>query len=329
MGEINLDPDEDYLNARKLTVLIDRWLAQLDVAPVTLVTYRGKIKHFVSWWQREGPKLEWRLTKTALKAFEVYLRGVITKRFNTPMSYNNRHAIIRALRMMFKWASTNGHTSKNYGEWVPWPQGGPPVRRSATTEHLVFLMLAAMESRQPLRDQALLAFFIGTGCRLGEVAGLNVADIQILADGSGRAMVIGKSTDANDSGERAIAFDAVTGRYLVRYMDALVIDHGPLWINDNGDKLGARGIYQMVKRVVKRAGLEEYIKGCHDFRRAFATILGLMHPDSPAWADMIRRQLGHKHYSMTAHYTLLDVDDIRDMITSPLAKTAQKKITGA
>jgi len=320
MNEINLDPDEDFLNARQLPALIDRWLESLDVAPVTLITYRDKIKHFSDWWQREGPKLEWRLTKSALKTFEIHSRGVVTKRFKTPMSYNNRHAIMRVLRMMFRWSAATGHTSKNYSEWVPWPHGGPPVRRSATVEHLASLMLAAMASRQPLRDQAIIAFFIGTGCRLGEVAGLDVADIQILADGSGRAMVTGKRTDANQSGERAIAFDAVTGRYLVRYMDALVIEYGPLWINDDGDKFGFRGIYQMVTRTVKRAGLEEYIRGCHDFRRAFATILGLMHPDSPAWADMIRRQLGHKHYAMTAHYTLLDVDDIRDMITSPLAK---------
>jgi site-specific recombinase XerD len=320
MSTIVLHPDEEHLNARQLTALIDRWLESLDVVEVTLTTYRGKIKHFSAWWASEGPRREWRLTKTALREFEVHLRGVETKRFGAPLSYNSRYAIMRALRMMFKWSAATGRTSKNYGEWVPWPSGGPPVRRSANVEHLALLMLAAMESKQALRDQAIIAFFIGTGCRLGEVAGLNVADIQILADGSGRAMVTGKRTSGNDSGERAIAFDGVTGRYLIRYMDVLMVHFGPLWIDDRGDKISDRGIYQMIKRTVKRAGLEEYIKGCHDFRRAFATILGLMHPDSPAWADMIRRQLGHKHYAMTAHYTLLDVDDIRDRITSPLAQ---------
>jgi integrase len=179
-------------------------------------------------------------------------------------------------------------------------------------------MMAALDSRQPLRDQAILAFFIGTGCRLGEVAGLRVDDLQLLADGAGTAHVVGKRTKSNQTGERDVAFDAATGRYLIRYMDALWVHDGPLWIGEDDDKIAAAGLYQMVKRTVKRAGLEDHIKGCHDLRRAFATILGMMHQDSPAWSDMIRRQLGHKHYAMTAHYTLIEVDDIRDRIVTPL-----------
>ena len=113
MSEINLDPDEDFLNARQLTALIDRWLESLDVVEVTLTTYRGNIKHFSAWWSSEGPRREWRLTKTALIEFEIYLRGVTTKRFDAPLSYNSRYAIMRALRMMFKWAAATGRTSKN------------------------------------------------------------------------------------------------------------------------------------------------------------------------------------------------------------------------
>ena len=86
-----------------------------------------------------------------------------------------------------------------------------------------------------------------------------------------------------------------------------------------GAPLNSAGIYQMIKRVVKRAGLEEHVRGCHDLRRAFATLLGKMYPSAPGWADIIRRQLGHAHYSMTAnHYTLLDADDIRRQLVSPL-----------
>lgn len=319
MSTINLDPPEDFLEAQSLIALIERWLTSLKVTPVTLAAYRSKMVHFVRWWERIGPTVEWRLTKSLLQDFEFHLCGIVTERYKKPMSYGNRHSIIRALRMMFKWAAKTERTVKNYGEWVPWPAGAPPKRKAATTEQLAKLMLAAVESPQPLRDQALMAFFIGTGCRRGEVATLKVEDLTILADGSGTAQVVGKRTPANETGQHAIAFDASTGKWLIRYMDALAVTSGPLWLGRWGDPMSVQGVYLVVKRTIIRAGLTEHVHGCHDLRRAFATILSLLHPDSPGWADIIRRQLGHKHYSMTAHYTLIDVDDIRNQIVTPLA----------
>jgi integrase/recombinase XerD len=320
MGKINLDPVEDYLEAQNLNALIERWLSSQDiaVATVTAEAYRHKVRHFVTWWESTGPHHDWQLTQSRLKDFVAHLGSVKSKRFGEPLSYNTRHAIVRALRMMFRWAMLNAYTEKNYGEWVPWPSGSAPKRKAATVEQLARLMLAAGESRQPLRDTALLAFFIGTGCRRGEVAGLAVEDLTILADCTGTARVIGKRTKANQSGERVVGFDASTGKWLISYMDALIINSGPLWIDDNGERLKAQSIYEVVKRAIRRAGLESHLQGCHDLRRAFATILGRMHPDSPAWHDMIRRQLGHSTYAMTTVYTLLDADDLRGNISSPL-----------
>lgn len=81
------------------------------------------------------------------------------------------------------------------------------------------------------------------------------------------------------------------------------------------------------KCVSKRTGLSNQLQACHDLRRAFAKIVGKMHPGNPMWAGMIRRQLGHKHYAMTAHDTLLDADDIRDWIVSPLDRSAGGEVT--
>lgn len=319
MGKINLDPTEEYLDARYLTALVGRWFDSLDVTVITLHGYRSKVGYFTEWWDTLGPSVEWRLTRQLLRDFEIHLRSIISKRFKGPLAYATRHATIREVRMMFKWASETERTIKNYGEWLPWPAGGPPLRRSATLAHLGNLMLAAGESRMAGRDQALLAFFIGTGCRRGEAASMRVEGLELQADGSGTAMVDGKHTSANETGQRAVGFDAAVGKYLVQYMDESVVVSGPLWINDDGSPMNGDGIYQVVRRTAKRAGLEEHIHGCHDLRRAFATILSLMYPNSPAWSDMIRRQLGHKNYSITAnHYTLLDVDDIRDNLVTPI-----------
>lgn len=319
MESINLDPAEEVLNARHLTALVERWLAAANGVAATKTAYSDKIRYFVEWWTVTGPAHDWQLTPTLAREYERYLTSIITARFGKPLAWQTRKSAILVVHLMFKWAATTGRTPKNYGYWFPWPEGETPKRRSATTEQLARLMLAAAESRYPARDQALLAFFIGTGCRLGEVANLKVDDLVMLADSSGTALVTGKRTRANRSGERPIAFDAHTGRYLIRYLNETLVTTGPLWQTNEGSAFSQMGIYRMVSRTVARAGLAETIRGCHDLRRAFATILTMLHPDSPAWADMIRRQLGHKSYSMTAHYVLSSADDIRDMLTGPLA----------
>ncbi|MFN8466264.1 MAG: hypothetical protein U0X20_11975 [Caldilineaceae bacterium] len=66
----------------------------------------------------------------------------------------------------------------------------------------------------------------------------------------------------------------------------------------------------------------------HDLRRVFATHLHVHAGEgasSEVAADMIRRQLGHKHYSMTAEYSLLDVEDIREVIISPLSMIEERR----
>jgi integrase len=330
MSDINLDPVEEHLNARNLFALVDRWLAALSCSPLTRRTYAANIAHFTRWWKVVGPTVEWRLTQTLLEDFEVHLRSVLGVHIGEPLTYTTRRTIVSIVRMMFVWAFEKNKVPRDYSKWLPWPPGAQPPRKPVTVEHLERLMLAAAQSPKPLRDQTLIAFFIGTGARVGEVTGLKVEDLTILADGSGVARVTGKRTKANKTGIHDIAFPASAGKWLVRYMDEAGIQSGPLWPNGRGRPMTAQGIYLAVRRAIEDAKLYNDIRGCHDLRRAFATILGKMYPGSPAWHDMIRRQLGHASYSMTAHYTNIGVDDIRDRIISPLGNSESAKwSTGA
>lgn len=163
------------------------------------------------------------------------------------------------------------------------------------------------------------------------MTGLNVEDLELMPDGRGTARVTGKRAKTNPSGRRTIAFDAITGNYLIHYMDAMQITAGPVCLSKKKTfSLKRLAIYSVVMRIVECADLTGVVRGCHDFRRAFATIRGLIHRNSPFWADMIRRQLGHKHYSQTAGYTLIEADDIREQIHTPLhtaAHTDDREVT--
>lgn len=324
-GRINRTPAEISLelSADDLTWMRSKWLANPKLDPATLANYQRKTAFFVEWWTQAGPSCGWRLTRSALQVFSNWLASKDSKRRKGEMlSYNTRKSVVNHVMQLLQWARRNDIViGIDFDGWFPLIGGAPTTRKAATPVQLAQLMLAANDSRYKTRDQALLAFFIGTGCRLQEVALLTVADLMFMDDGSGTAQVTGKRTQTNPTGRRNVAFDAATGKYLAQHLAWERITTGPVWLNEQGEPLAAPGIYQMVSRTIKRAGLHGRIRGCHDLRRAFATILGLMHPDSPVWADMIRRQLGHASFSMTNHYLLLSADDIRERIRSPLAPT--------
>lgn len=322
-GKINRVPEESGLSLplADLLWLRSEWLQQIRVAEDTRTSYGQKTKHFVGWWTQYGQSVDWCLTQRHLLKFEEHLLTVAASGRGGPLAWHTRHNILRRTAELLGWAYRNGYIEDvNPRGWMPPASGEPPERIAPTIDHLRRLITATERSRYPMRDRTILALFIGTGIRLGEMAGLRAENITLCADGSGTAAIVGKRTRANRGGRRTVAFDAHTGCYLIAYLDAMLITEGPLFLSDqSGAALGGNSIYKMVKRTIRLAGLEKHVQGCHDLRRAFSTILALSDLEDPLFADMIRRQLGHKHYSQTAEYTKIDADHIRQRIVSPLA----------
>lgn len=322
MGRINLAPDEPALDARQLDALIGLWLddCRSRLAAETVEGYGYKIAYFREWWARAGPERDWRLRRRNLAEFERELQTT-PSRHGEPLSFNSRRDVLRRLTGVFKWAFREGYTETDYSAWVPEADGEPPIRQAAALPQLRKLFDAAADSSYAVRDRAILAVLIGTGMRRGECASLRVEDLRLYADGSGVATVRGKRTKGNRTGERLVAFDAATGRYLTAYLDVSGLARGPLWPGPKGP-LTPQGVYRVVKRCVRLAGLEGVIAGPHDLRRTFATTLARYAKDSQLDGDRLRRQMGHATYRMTSQYSLLDVDDIRDSLRSPLAMMA-------
>jgi integrase len=217
---------------------------------------------------------------------------------------------------MFGWAAEHNYTDRDYGVWLPAAYGAKPKRRAARLEELEQLFAAATSDR----DRCILALLIGTGIRRSECASLHVEMVRLYADSSGVATVIGKRTTANPDGLREVAIDTATGGYVRTHLDSCGYASGPLFRGHSGTRTGEalrpQGIYNVVKRCVRRAGLDSIV-GPHDLRRAFATHMVRLH-QGDITADLLRRQMGHSNYKMTALYTLLDAEDIRDALISPL-----------
>ena len=169
-------------------------------------------------------------------------------------------------------------------------------------------LLAQPAGTEPiaLRDQALLELMYACGLRASEATGLEVTDLDLdelvlRAHGKGskeRLVPIGRT-----------AADAVR-RYLERgrpqLIGASVEPH--LFVNFRGGALSRQGLYKIVQRHARSAGLAERMSP-HTLRHTFATHLLAGGCDLRAVQEM----LGHADVATTQLYTHLSSDRLKDV----------------
>src|SRR5690606_15789571 len=125
-----------------------------------------------------------------------------------------------------------------------------PVPVFSETELVGLLAAAKGNTFENRRDSAILRLFIDTGCRLGELAGLRVEDLDQEQE---VAHVMGKGRRG-----RALPYGAKTADALRRYLRARNRHpraHLPaLWLGKKGP-MTSSGIYQMLQRRAVDAGV--------------------------------------------------------------------------
>ncbi len=321
MDSIRLDPERPALDARHLDALIEMWLQnrRRRLAAKTAADYADKIRYFREWWAVEGPTVDWQLTEETLLDFNTHLSERIS-RFGKPLAFHTRKDALRRLKQVLLWAYEKNHTTNNYSKLVPAPPGSAPTRQAAPLDCLRRLVEATAQSSTPTRDRALLAILLGTGVRRAECASINVELVRLHADGSGDLQVEAKRVSKREVHLRTVAFDSATGKYIRAHIDTLLSPTGPLFHSQRPDqpRLTAVGVYRVIKKLIKLAGLKGQIQGPHDLRRYFTTYYS-RHRRGESHGELLSKQLGHTTYRMTALYSLQDVEDIREVIVSPFA----------
>jgi site-specific recombinase XerD len=321
MDSIRLDPERPALDARHLDALIEMWLQnrRRRLAAKTAADYADKIRYFRDWWKLEGPTVDWQLSEETLLDFNKHLSERIS-RFGQPLAYHTRKDALRRLKQVLLWAYEKNHTTNNYSKFVPAPEGSAPARQAAPLDCLRRLVEATAQSSTPTRDRAILAILLGTGVRRSECASINVELVRINADGSGDLQVEAKRVTKREVHRRTVAFDGATGKYIRAHLDTLIATTGPLFPSQRPEqsRLTPVGVYRVVKKLIKLAGLDDQIQGPHDLRRLFATYYS-RNRRGESHGQLLSKQLGHSTYRMTAHYSLQDVEDIRAVIVSPFS----------
>ena len=168
-----------------------------------------------------------------------------------------------------------------------------------------------------LRDRALLETMYACGLRASEAIALKVSDLDLEA---GVLIAQGKGSKQRlvPVGSKALE---TLGIYLARARPRLVgiKDEPHVFVNLRGQALSRQGLYKIVQRHARSAGLDERMSP-HTLRHTFATHLLAGGCDLRSLQEM----LGHADIGTTQIYTHLSTDRLREVYfdAHPRAKIA-------
>ncbi len=155
------------------------------------------------------------------------------------------------------------------------------------------------------RNIAIIMTLLDTGVRIGELSRMEIDDlnlttgeIQVKAHGTGRktagrVVYVGKAT------RNAL------WKYLAKRREGEDLEpHDPLFANIDGVHFSSNGLYALVTRIGKRAG----VKRCHPHRFRHTAAIEYLRTGGDAFT--LQKLLGHTDLEMTKHYVAIARGDV-------------------
>ena len=249
------------------------------------------------------------ITPDDLRAFVVDLRSRSTRYAATTarpeiaggLSVASVAGYVRAVRRLFAFLHEEGTLPSNPARRLQSPKiprGEPKAYQ--VDDFLKLLAVTAGDDPASLRDRAIILFLADTGCRVGGLAGLAPADLDMRRR-------IARLTEKGGK-VRLVPFSEPTRAALAAWL-AVRPDGGGLWVNlgnRGGETLTVEGIRQVMKRRGRAAGVEGPVNP-HSFRHGFAREYLLNGGDLASLADL----LGHSDVHVTwQHYAIFQTAEL-------------------
>jgi integrase/recombinase XerC len=247
----------------------------------TIEAYRRDLRDFADALAAAPGAFRGGLDREAIRLFLAHLarKGVSRRTVARKLS---------ALRSFIRFLAREGGGSAAAPDLVASPKLDRRLPEVLSEEEMAQIFAAA--GNEPPRDRALLALLYGSGTRLSEVAGLDVADVDLV---TACARVMGKG-----GRERIVPFGAGAAAALRGYLEERGRAAGPLFLSRRGARLSRRRIQLIVTRMLARAARKGRFS-THTLRHTFATHL----LDRGADLRAVQEMLGHASLSSTQIYT--------------------------
>lgn len=283
-----------------LTGATEAFCARLSAegrSPATIAAYRRDLALVARVAGELAPGIVCRAVTAGLLD-QVFSAGAVIESERGPRSAASLHRMKAAVRAFFAWAAEAGVVDDNPARSIRMhrlPRKLPVFLTTAEKKRLL-KELKGRTDFSALRDRAMIEVLLGTGIRLGELAALDMDDIDL---------------DAKHLRVRAkgnvpqVKFIKTDLRTLLRRYLAERRRHGrpeleALFLSNRDGRLCQRQIANRLAHWLRKAGIEKELTP-HGLRHTFATHL------YGATNDLlvVQRALGHRDVSTTQIYTHL------------------------
>jgi integrase/recombinase XerD len=284
----------------------------------TLSSYRRDLRRYVDYLDAAGISDLDKVGANTVSSFLAALReGSET---HPPLSASSAARAVVAVRGLHRFAYADGQVTADVAREVKPPTPPRRLPKAISVEDVERLLAAADFDQTPLsiRDRALLEVLYGSGARISEAIGLDVDDVDleqrtVLLRGKG-----GKQRLVPLGSYAAKALSA----YLVRVRPELVRrgrGTPKIFLNARGGPLSRQSAWTVLRSSAEKAGLEPDISP-HTLRHSYATHL----MEGGADVRVVQELLGHASVTTTQIYTLVTVDQLREVyaFAHPRARAA-------
>jgi integrase/recombinase XerC len=285
---------------------IEEFLRYLElekgVSAHTLRAYRKDLTDFIAHVNTEPEKIDM-----------LDVRGFIAEQIRKGLNKTTVSRRLSSVRSFFRFLYREGYMKSNPAKLVSSPRLPKLLPKFLSVDD-AFSLVEKPEGIgfAPARDRAILELLYSSGLRVGELAGLNVEDINV-REALVKARGKGKKERIVPIGSKAL--DAIK-TYLVERM-LLKSKEKAVFLNRLGTRLTDRGVRRIVVKYARAIAINGSI-GPHTLRHSFASHL----LQGGADLRVIQELLGHASLSTTQKYTHLDVTHLMDVYDKahPMAK---------
>ncbi len=313
---------------RAVRTYLDHLTVERGLAGNTLSSYKRDLGRYLAFLRGKDVVGLDEVTEAVVTGFLVHLREGDAD--HQPLSASSTARTVVAVRGFHRFAVADGLADADPAAAVKPPTPAKRLPKALPLADVEAILAAAGEPDTPLalRDRALLELLYGTGARISEAVGLDIDDLDlvdraVLLRGKGskeRLVPVGSYAvqaieayltrarpglvslrDASSLGSSGQATSSTTGR-----------GSGPaVFLNSRGGRLSRQSAWAVLVKAADRAGITKDVSP-HTLRHSFATHL----LDGGADVRVVQELLGHASVTTTQIYTLVTVDNLREVFAT-------------
>ena len=262
----------------------------------TVHAYRRDLDKFFAWNKDNARRTIHEIDINTLTGFLNHLQNC--QLAGTTIARN-----LAAIRMFFRYLMLESVIAESKVDLISSPKLWQRLPKVLSPDMVNALLNAPIGTidRYARRDKALLAVMYATGCRVSEITGLKLSDVNL---DDGYARCTGKGNKQRMVSLTPVAVEAIQTYLKTERADMVAnsaADSEWLFVTRSGRRMNRETIWELIQRYAARTGCGSEISP-HTLRHSFATHLLANGADIRALQEM----LGHASIRTTQIYTHVD-----------------------